>query len=326
MIKTVALFSGGLDSQLAVLLIQEQGVQVYGITFVTPFFTPETAVKAAGQLSLPLEVIDFTEEHFEIVKKPKYGYGKNLNPCIDCHALMVKKAGQYMEEIGAHFIITGEVLGERPKSQNYKALQLVVKESGYEGLVLRPLSAKLLPVTIPEEKGWVDRNRLGSIQGRSRKPQMAMAEKYGLQEYPSPAGGCLLTVQNFSNRLKDLLAHQQEISRADLELLKIGRHFRLGEEVKIIVGRDQEENNKIEQLAGKEDLLLKAVSVPGPTTLYRGKPGEDYLRQAAAITNRYSDAGLKKTEVKVYKTGGKALKKLLAEPFGEEKLSLKRIN
>lgn len=291
MVKAVALFSGGLDSQLAVLLIREQGVQVRGVTFSTPFFTPEVAIGAAGALGLPLEVIDFTGEHLEIVKNPVHGYGRNLNPCIDCHALMVKRAGLYMEETGARFIITGEVLGERPKSQNYRALQLVEQDSGYPGLVLRPLSARLLPVTIPEEKGWVDRERLGNIQGRSRKPQLALAKKYGLKDYPSPAGGCLLTVENFSNRLKDLLEHRQDLVTSDLELLKIGRHFRLGEKTKIVVGRNREENHKIQGLVEEGDLLIKASVIPGPTTHYRGEREDKMLETAAAITARYSDAG-----------------------------------
>ncbi len=326
MVKAVALFSGGLDSQLAVQMVREQGGSVLGITFATPFFTPETAIKAAEDLNVPLKIIDFTEEHLEIIKSPVHGYGKNLNPCIDCHALMIKKAGQYMEEIEAQFIITGEVLGERPKSQNYKALQIVEKDSGYEGLVLRPLSAQMLPPTIAEEKDWVDRKRLGSIQGRSRKPQMALATKYGLKEYPSPAGGCLLTVENISNRLKDLLQQGEKISRSDLELLKVGRHFRLGEKVKIVVGRDKEENQKIEDLAQGGDLIIKASNVPGPTTLYRGKPEENSIQLSASITIRYSGAGPEGDYVSIWEEGEKKELEKVIEPLTEDKINLYRIN
>ncbi len=326
MIKSIALFSGGLDSQLAVLLIREQGVEVKGITFATPFFAPETAIKAARDLDLSLEIVDFTEEHLEVIKNPKHGYGKNLNPCIDCHALMVKKAGEYMKKTGAHFIITGEVLGERPKSQNYQALGVVERESGFQGLVLRPLSARLLPPTLPEEKGWVDREKLGSIQGRSRKPQMALAEKYGLKEYPSPAGGCLLTVEGFSNRLKDLLKYQEEVSRSDLELLKVGRHFRPGEKAKIIVGRNQEENKKIFDLAEKGDLLFKTSSIPGPTTLLRGHSQEEDLYMAASITARYSDASAPEVAVEVKGVNGDDEKEIRVKPLKDEEVNKFRVN
>ncbi len=327
-VKAVALFSGGLDSQLAVLLVQEQGVEVVGITFSTPFFTPEVALKAAEQLNIPLEVEDFTGELIEVIKNPAYGYGKNLNPCIDCHALMVRKAGQYMEKIGAHFIITGEVLGERPKSQNYKALGIVEKESGYQGLVLRPLSARLLPPTVPEEKGWVDRDKLGDIQGRSRKPQMAMAEKYGLKEYPTPAGGCLLTVEGFSRKLKDLLAENPQPHRLDIELLKVGRHFRLGPGVKLVVGRNHEENKKIESLAREGDIIFKAADIPGPTALYRDHEGSaDLFEPAAAVTARYSDAREEIVKVNVIRVGRESSKEKIAiRPMVDREIKSLRIN
>lgn len=296
-----------------------------GITFATPFFTPETAMKAAEQLKLPLEVEDFTEEHMVVVKNPAYGHGKNLNPCIDCHALMVKKAGQYMEKIGAQFIITGEVLGERPKSQNYKSLGIVEKESGYQGLVLRPLSARHLPPTIPEEKGWVDREKLGDIQGRSRKPQMAMAEKYGLKEYPTPAGGCLLTVEAFSQKLKDLLTEKPDPHRLDLELLKVGRHFRLDPGIKLVVGRNHEENKKIESLAQEGDRILYAADIPGPTALYQG--GAEELQLAAAITARYSDAHKEKVTVIMTRVGEEDKKeKIVVSPIGDQEIKFFRIN
>ncbi|MBC7106165.1 MAG: tRNA 4-thiouridine(8) synthase ThiI, partial [Firmicutes bacterium] len=235
--KALALLSGGLDSMLAAKLIQEQGIEVIGVAFTSPFFGPEKARRAAEWLGIPLHVIDITEDLIPILIRPKYGYGRNMNPCIDCHTLMVRKAGELMEELGASFIVTGEVLGERPKSQNAAALRIVARDSGMEGYLLRPLSAKLLPPTVPEEKGWVDRERLMGIQGRSRKPQMALAEKYGLKEYPSPAGGCLLTDPGLSRRLKGLLAEKPVPEPKDLELLKYGRHFKSPEGARIVVAR-----------------------------------------------------------------------------------------
>ena len=252
--KALALLSGGLDSMLAAKLIQEQGIEVVGVAFTSPFFGPDKARRAAEWLGIPLHVVDITEDLIPVLVRPKYGYGRNMNPCIDCHTLMVRKAGELMKELGASFVVTGEVLGERPKSQNAAALRIVARDSGLEGYLLRPLSAKLLPPTVPEEKGWVDRERLLDIQGRSRKPQMALAEKYGLKDYPSPAGGCLLTDPGLSRRLKELLAENQTPEQRDLELLKYGRHFKSPEGTRIVVARQKEENEPLVALARPGDL------------------------------------------------------------------------
>ena len=203
-IKAVVLFSGGLDSILALKLIQEQGIEVKGVNFKTPFFGLGEAFVIAKDLDIDLEIIDITEELLKILKNPKYGFGKNMNPCIDCHALMFKKAGEYMNKIGASFILSGEVLGERPMSQNRNSLSIIERESGLEGKILRPLSALLLTETIPEKGGLVDRNKLLDISGRSRKRQMKMADEMGIKDYPSPAGGCKLTEPSFSKRLRTL--------------------------------------------------------------------------------------------------------------------------
>ncbi|MEW6189516.1 MAG: tRNA 4-thiouridine(8) synthase ThiI [Actinomycetota bacterium] len=289
--KAVALLSGGLDSMLAVKVIQEHGIQVVGVSFVTPFFSAKMAKEAAKQLSIPLHIFDITHEHLEIVKRPKYGYGKYMNPCIDCHAFMVKKAGEFMEQIGASFIVSGEVLGERPKSQNRMALRIVEKESGYRGYLLRPLSAKLLPPTVPEEKGLVDKERLLSIQGRSRKPQLELAERYGFKDFPTPAGGCLLTDPIFSQRLRDLLAEKKDPTINDLELLKLGRHFCSPEGVKIVVARNQRESELFLKLTQPEDWIFQVKGYPGPRTLVRGKNvGEQTIKEAAILTARYSKA------------------------------------
>lgn len=196
-IRAVGLLSGGLDSMLAARLLLDQGIEVLGMTFVTPFFGPEKAQRAAEQLGIPLEVMDITVEHFRILKAPRYGYGKGMNPCIDCHALMIRKAGKCVENGRADFVFTGEVLGQRPFSQTKPSLRAVEKESGFAGRVVRPLSALLLPETFPEKEGWLDRSRLLDLRGRSRKRQMALAELYGLRDYPTPAGGCLLTTPFF---------------------------------------------------------------------------------------------------------------------------------
>src|SRR5665648_835552 len=225
-IKAVALFSGGLDSILAVKLIEEQGIKVKGVNFKTPFFGPDKTFLAAKSLDMDLEIIDITQELLEILRNPKHGLGKNMNPCIDGHTLMIKKAGEYMAKIGASFILSGEVLGERPMSQNRNSLSIIERESGFEGRILRPLSALLLAETIPEKEGLVDRNKLLNISGRSRKRQMELAIKMEIEDYPSPAGGCKLTEPAFSKRLRDLFT-QGVFSLEDIELLKLGRHFRL---------------------------------------------------------------------------------------------------
>ncbi|MDI6799625.1 MAG: tRNA 4-thiouridine(8) synthase ThiI [Actinomycetota bacterium] len=288
-LRAIALFSGGLDSILAVKLIEDQGIEVIGVTFVTPFFSAKAAEKSAKEIGIPLIIKDITEEHFEVVKSPKRGRGKNMNPCIDCHSLMVKVAGELMEETGASFIISGEVLGERPMSQRRDALKLVEKDSGFEGYLLRPLSAKLLDETIPEREGLVDRERLLGISGRSRRVQLELAEKYGLKEFPAPAGGCLLTDIGFSNKLKELLKRNENPSRKSLEVLRFGRHFWLDGAL-VIVGRDQNENDNLLKLAEEGDTILFAKDFPGPLTLIKGEVGDDILKKAAELTTRYGKA------------------------------------
>lgn len=292
--KAVALLSGGLDSTLAIKLIKDQGIDVTAVAFVTPFFGSDRAEKAAKMLDVPLEIIDITAEHLEIVKKPRYGYGKNMNPCIDCHSLMVKKAGEFANKIGADFIITGEVLGERPMSQNQQSLKIVEKQSGMEGYVLRPLSAKLLDITIPEEKGWVDREKLLNIKGKSRKPQMALATNFGIADYPTPAGGCLLTESGFSRRLKALLEILPDPAPSDLFLLRYGRHFIFGQ-ARLIVARTEKENEQIVQLVVLNDIVLKVKDFPGPRGLLRGGSNEELIYQAAVVTARFSKAREKST-------------------------------
>jgi tRNA-uridine 2-sulfurtransferase len=288
--KAISVFSGGLDSMLAAELIRAQGIDVLALFFETPFFTADRAMVSARSMNLPFKVVVITKRHLEVVKQPKHGYGGNMNPCIDCHALMFRIAGEMLESEGAAFIFSGEVMGQRPMSQNKKALELVAKESGLNGLLLRPLSAKCLPPTIPENEGWVIRENLKGFQGRSRKPQMSMAADLKINNYPAPAGGCLLTEKGFSRRLKDLLTSNPEVMVNQLESLKLGRHFRLNDHVKLVVGRNKRENEKLRKLAAKEDIILNTVSVPGPAVLMCGDLLSDSIEQAVQITLSYSDA------------------------------------
>ena len=287
--KGIALFSGGLDSILAFKVIAEQGIAVSGITFETPFFSAAKARLTAERIGLPLTVLDITEEHLQMLHAPRYGYGRNMNPCIDCHTLMLRIAGRRMQEEGADFVFTGEVLGERPMSQGKQSLYVVAKNSGYADRILRPLSARLLPETEPERSGKVDRDRLCDIQGRGRKRQMEMAAHYGITSYPPPAGGCLLTDPIFSRRLRDLFDHHRDYEIRDIDLLKVGRHLRLDEKTKAIVGRNAADNETIERLAKRGDALIRIDSFPGPTVLVPGGGDERTRLLAAGICARYCD-------------------------------------
>jgi tRNA-uridine 2-sulfurtransferase len=290
--KALCVYSGGLDSILAAELIRAQGIDVLALFFETPFFTSEKAGKSAREMGLSFKVVNITKRHLEIVKHPKHGYGNNMNPCIDCHALMFRIAGEMLEQEGADFVFSGEVLGQRPMSQNKRSLSLIAQESGLEGLLLRPLSAKNLPPTIPEEKGWVMRDLLMDFRGRSRKPQIAVAKKLDISEYPSPAGGCLLTENAFSLRLKDLLSARHDPDLGEIEVLKLGRHFRLDRQTKAVVGRNKRENEALTALKNNKDILLVSMSVPGPTVLVSGDYSNESLELAAEITVAYSDANV----------------------------------
>ncbi|MFH0813431.1 MAG: tRNA 4-thiouridine(8) synthase ThiI [Pseudomonadota bacterium] len=296
----VGLLSGGLDSLLAAKILLDQGVCVTGLSFKSPFFGLKKALAAAQELGIPLIVKDITQEHLKIVKNPRYGYGANMNPCIDCHALMIREAGKLMEEKGYDFIFTGEVLNQRPMSQTRSSLRLVAKFSGYADFLLRPLSARLLPETKPEKLALVDRERLLDIQGRSRKNQLALAREYGLREYSNPAGGCLLTDPNFSRRLKELFDHNPDCSISSIELLKIGRHFRINGE-KVVIGRNKEENDLLKKMRGEKDIVLSAEHIPGPVALISGGGPEALIKKVAGMCARYSDAKDLNTQPIIYK-------------------------
>lgn len=275
---------------LAVRVLLDQEIEVTAMTFQTPFFGPASAKRAAIQLGVPLRVVDIGGAHLEMLKNPRYGYGSQMNPCIDCHALMLSTAGGTMEAEGYDLLCTGEVLGQRPMSQRRDALMAVDKLSGYKGYILRPLSARLLPETIPEKEGKVDRERLMDIHGRSRKRQMALAEQYGIKDYPSPGGGCLLTDAGFSDRLRDLFSTLENVELQDVELLKWGRHLRFPSGIRFVVGRVHADNLKLQELARDDDLLFKAKGVPGPTGLLAAETSQWEVELAAKIVAAYSDA------------------------------------
>ncbi|MGA2401241.1 MAG: tRNA 4-thiouridine(8) synthase ThiI [Syntrophobacteraceae bacterium] len=288
--KGVGLLSGGLDSMLAVKVLQEQQLELLAITFATPFFGPEKGIAAGKKVGIEIRRHDISGAHFEMLKSPRYGYGSQMNPCIDCHGLMLREAGKVMEAEGADFLFTGEVLGQRPMSQRRDSLRSVEKLSGLIGRVLRPLSAKLLPPAIVEEQGLVDRNMLLDIQGRSRRRQKELAQKYGLTDYPQPGGGCMLTNEGFSNRLRELLCARPGATVEDVEIIKWGRAFMLPGKTICMVGRQQSENCKLESLARAQDILLWPTNYPGPTCLLLAPVGSEDIEMASSLAASYSHA------------------------------------
>jgi tRNA U34 2-thiouridine synthase MnmA/TrmU len=328
-IKAVALFSGGLDSILAIKLIQEQGIEVKGVNFNTPFFGLDQALIVTKGLDMDLEIIDITKEILGILENPLHGFGKNMNPCIDCHTLMFKKAGEYMTKIGASFILSGEVLGERPMSQNRNSLSLIERESGLEGRILRPLSALLLPETIPEKEGLVNKNKLLNISGRSRKRQMELAAKINLKDYPSPAGGCKLTEPEFSKKLRDLF-NQEKYSLEEIDLLKLGRHFRLNRDIKLVVGRNKEENERLKDFFQEGDFIFKAKNLKGPISLIKKgfKLNNDFIDKSCQITARYCDRNEEEDEevyINYYSASKELAKTRKVKPLREEELEILRV-
>jgi tRNA U34 2-thiouridine synthase MnmA/TrmU len=290
-VRALGLCSGGLDSILSALVLRRQGIDVSWTTFETPFFSSTKARNASALTGIPLKVEKITEIYLNMLQNPPCGYGKYMNPCMDCHALMFRLAGQRMASEGFDFLFSGEVLGQRPMSQTKNSLRYVEKHSGFDGYILRPLSAKKLPETIPEKQGLVNRDRLLGISGRSRKEQMALAEEFDIRDYPAPAGGCLLTDKGFSHRLKDLFEHQETYSEADLHLLRYGRHLRLSPVTKIIVGRTQKDNK---QIVGYYDInvdtIIKTKMYAGPTVLVPGGGEKAFIPKAARICAGYTKA------------------------------------
>lgn len=293
-IKAVGLLSGGLDSTLAAKLILEQGIEVYAINFTSPFCTctPKsagcaavvTAVKELGRI--PLKRVALKDDYLEMVRNPRHGYGKGMNPCIDCRIMKIKKAGNYMNKIGASFLFTGEVLGQRPMSQHRQAIDVIDRESRFQGRILRPLSAAHFEPAIPEQEGIVDRTRLLGISGRSRKVQIALAEEKNIKDYPCPAGGCLLTDKNFSARMRDYLEFTKTPSVRDITILKVGRHFRLRNGDKVIVARNEYECRILKSLYRESDHLLLPKGFSGPAVIYQGTSFEAAVGKLLHYTKR----------------------------------------
>jgi tRNA-specific 2-thiouridylase len=301
-LKAVALLSGGLDSSLAVRIMLEQGVEVEAVAIKTPFCDFDCGKgcghkvkEVASDLEIPLKTIYFGEEYLRMLKRPKFGFGSGMNPCIDCRSMMYNAAKEHLKKIDADFIVTGEVLYQRPMSQNNRALDIIEKETDTQGKVLRPLSAKSLPMTDIEKDGSVKRENLCNIVGRSRKGQLALARKFGIDDPPNAAGGCLLTDPQFSKRIRDLMQYLDDPEKVpsinDVELLKVGRHFRLSKAAKLIVGRDQNENYIMSSLVINDDIVIEAEDFPGPTCILRSKNYEDsWVEKSSQIVLRYSDS------------------------------------
>lgn len=276
--KGVALISGGLDSTVALKMMLEQGIEIVALNFITPFCTctsrssgcSHQATKVAKELGIEVKVIYKGLDYVEMIRDPKYGYGRNMNPCVDCRIFMHKEAKKLMEEIGGSFIVTGEVLGQRPMSQRLDTFRIIERDSGLEGLVVRPLSAWLLSPTMPELNGIIDRSRLLDISGRSRKLQIGIAEELGIKDYPCASGGCLLTDAEFAKRIKDLFKYDGSYTLIDVKLLRIGKHFRVDDFTKLILGRREEENKELVSLTKDKGYhIFRPNNFPGPTALIK---------------------------------------------------------
>ena len=342
-IRAVGLISGGLDSTLAARVLMEQGIMVHGLNYATGFCSNDQrravgrtgealhrlrneALRAGADLGIEVEIVPVEKEFFGLVTHPKFGHGANMNPCIDCRIFMLRKAKERMDALGARFVFTGEVLGQRPMSQHLLALRTIEKEAGLEGLLLRPLSAAHLPETIPEKNGWVDRARLLAISGRSRRGQLALAEILGIGEFPQPSGGCCsLTDETFSRRLRDVLAHQSpfEPGTEDAVLLKVGRHFRVSHQVKVIVGRDEAENAFLgRHLAAR--WWFEVPDAGSPVVLVQGEPDSGLRAFIAGITARYSSRR-RDLEVEVVATRDGIQERFRVAPLTDSELDPHRI-
>ena len=320
-VRALGLCSGGLDSTLAGLVLRDQGIDVEWVTFETPFFSAAKARRASEKTGIALTVKPIYPIYITMLRNPPAGYGKQMNPCMDCHALMFKLAGEIMREKNFDFLFSGEVLGQRPMSQTKSALRYVEKHSGFDGYILRPLTAKNLPETVPEKEGLVNRERLLDFKGRGRKSQIALAEKYGLKDYPAPAGGCLLTDVGYSRRLKDLFAHQADCTEEELHLLKYGRHFRINPQAKIIVGRTREDNENILKYHNPQtDTLVDVKNYASPMVLVPHGASKDAIYLAGSICVGYSKApNLTPVDVVIKTPGGEETIQVIGIPIADFK-------
>lgn len=315
--SALVLMSGGLDSMLAACVLRAQEIAVTGLCFESPFFSAEKARSAAQQIGVPLVVEDFSEALIALVEHPPHGFGAGINPCIDCHAAMIRRAGQLLARDGFDFIATGEVLNQRPMSQTRRNLDEVAHDSGLKDRLLRPLSARMLPETEPERLGWVDRAQLLSLNGRGRKPQYELAKRFGITSYPSSAGGCKLTEPQYAEKLWDLRRNGGLRDRRAIALLRLGRHFRLSPRVKAIIGRDQGENTHFETTVQAGEILLATLPlIAGPTIVVTGPATPSDIEMAARLCARYSDVRTAPRVTIVVRQGG-AVQHLDVEPATE---------
>ena len=327
-IKAVGLLSGGLDSTLAVKLMIDQGIEVHALKFTSPFCNCNSGGKChakvvAEKFNIPLKTMVKGDEYLSIIRNPKYGHGSGMNACVDCRIYCLKKAQVYADEIGAKFIFTGEVFGQRPMSQRRRALEIIERDSGLVNKLVRPLSAKFFKKTEAEEKGWIDREKMLSIKGRSRKPQIELAKRLGIADYPCPGGGCLLTYKEFANKVRDLFTHKRKVTMKDIVPLKIGRHFRYGTN-KIIVGSNETENKQLMILKDKGDYVFDVPGCGSPITVLQGKKTKDAITMAARITARYSDSTAEKVVVK-YGKDTPLDKEIIVEKASQEEINGYRI-
>lgn len=338
--KGIGLLSGGLDSAVACLVLRDAGAEVECLHFFTGFCVTghnsrvgrkdrpiaNSALQVAAEIGVPVQLVDIAEEYLPVVLEPKFGYGRNMNPCVDCRLFMLAKAKAYMDKVGADFVFTGEVLGQRPKSQLRGAMRMIARESGLEGRLLRPLSAQFLPPTIVEEQGRVDRSKLLGIHGRGRKQQIALAKEYGISRFMQPAGGCcFLTDDAYSTKFRDVIRHSNGdgLELEDIFILGVGRHFRLSPDLKLIVGRDEVENDFLQHYT-KSNWSGRATQFTGPTAIVMGKFDGTALGTMASMIARYSD-GRQEQAVEVLFTCGEESALLTVAPADEEVIANHRI-
>ena len=320
-VKAIALVSGGLDSTLSAKLVLDQGVQVLGLSLLSVFNPGLSAAgerspakRAADALGIDVTFMDHTDTMIALIKEPPHGHGANLNPCIDCHMGMLRRAAALMKETDAQIVVTGDVLGQRPMSQTRRALAVIDEGAGLAGLAVRPLCARRLWPTVPEKEGWIDREKLLDIHGRSRKRQMALARELGISDYPSPAGGCLVTDPGYTKRLRELIDHG-EFTRENAQLLKVGRHLRLSDHLKLVVGRDAADCADLATLRSEGDVAMELADAPGPLGILRGRHSHDELLCAAGILARYSKLR-GEANVRVRVSGGGADETVEVTPCG----------
>lgn len=328
--KGIILFSGGLDSLLAACLLMDQDLELIGFHGVLPFVAPDAEpatlvpVRLAAGINLPVHLHRCGAEYIDMVRNPPHGYGKNVNPCIDCHAYFIRKAADLMKEMNADFVATGEVVGQRPMSQMRHTMNHIEKVTGLKGRLLRPLSAQLLKPTIPEEEGIVRRDLLLGIHGRSRKEQFELAERYGIREYVSPSGGCLFTDRNIALRVRDLFDRQPACRAIDLYLLTVGRHFRMQGGAKVIVGRNEKENSELEKYRESTDSFF-CPEFKGPSALARGPVSDTEIQTIGALLLRYGKVGPEGPVMTVYAGGAGERRVITVKEMSDEDMERMRI-